>query len=158
MTSGSRLLGVLMLTGLLAGGAFLLSRESVRKTQSPREMGLRWLREEYHLDEATFARIEALHRNYFAQFGRMCRELDETDRPLLARPRTFSVNSGTVASQLSQEQALCSRCEQAALTHLKQVAELMPPEQAERFLQAMSPAVQQQRRAHESKVSSGLGR
>jgi hypothetical protein len=158
MSSASRLFGVFLLTCLLAGGALFLSRESVRKTQSPRQMGLRWLREEYRLDEATFARIEALHRNYFAHFGRMCRELDETDRPLLARPRTLAVNSAAVASQLSQEQAICSRCEQAALTHLRQVAGLMPPDQAERFLQEMLPAVQQQRRAHDSKVSSVLRR
>lgn len=158
MIPAGRLIGFALIAAALAALSLWITRESLRPRESPQEIGLRWLKEEYLLDAAAFGRIRALHDEYFTQCTKMCRQIEAAARPLLWRARHRSREYGDVGFQLSQEQALCGDCEKAAVQHLQQVAVLMPPAEGKRFLDDVLPALQQQRREHERLVSSSLRR
>jgi hypothetical protein len=153
-----RLTGYTLLTLALASAALWSTREILRPRESPQEVGLRWLKDEYHLDNATFERISSLHRNYFMQCKKMCRQLENAERPLLWPGRRRTPQPNEVTDSLKKEQALCSDCEKAATDHLKQVAALMPQETGKLFLEDILPTMQKQRQEHDLRVSSSLRR
>ena len=152
MTPGKRLIRFLCLLLLLAGGTLWITRECQLPHQSVQETGLQWLKEEYHLDEETFRKVEALHLSYFATCDKMCRQIEEADRPLSRRARTRQTPPGP--NWLRQEQRLCDECENAAKNHLKQVAALLPEGQRQRFLDHMLETLEAQRRIHDLEVSA----
>ncbi|MBE7496818.1 MAG: hypothetical protein HS117_17895 [Verrucomicrobiaceae bacterium] len=158
MTPAGRLIGFVLVTAAIAAIALWITRESLRSRESPQDVGLRWLKDEYHLDDVAFERVSALHRDYFQQCDKMCRQIDEADRPLLWRARHRERKTGEIDAQLVKEQAICADCETAATEHLRQVAALMPPEQGKRFLDDILPILQQQRREHDRRVSSSIRR
>ncbi len=158
MSPGQRLTLFFLATAALVFAALWGTRESLRQGESLQEIGLRWLKEEYQLDDATFERVSQLHSDYFAQCTQMCRKLGEADRPLLWRKRQRHRQPDDLEDRLAREQALCAECEQAATEHLRQVAELLPPGQGERFLNEMLPTLKQQRRDHDDSISSSLRR
>lgn len=158
MTPAGRIAAFVFLTAAAAGAALWATRESLRPRENPQEVGLRWLKDEYHLDDATFDRVSALHRDYFRQCDKMCRQIDEADRPLLWRARYRTRQPGELDAQLARDQSVCGVCEKAATEHLKQVAALMPGESGQRFLDDILPVMQLQRRLHDENLSSNIRR
>ena len=158
MTPAGRLIGFAMLTAAIAAISLWTTRESLRSRESPQDVGLRWLKDEYHLGDAAFERVSILHRDYFQQCDKMCRQIDAAGRPLLWRSRHRGSKTGQLDAQFNKEQAICADCEKAATDHLNQVAALMPPEQGKRFLDDILPILQQQRREHDRRVSSSIRR
>jgi hypothetical protein len=158
MTPAGRITAFVLLTAAAAGAALWATRESLRPRETPQELGLLWLKDEYHLNEATFEKISALHRDYFRQCDKMCRQINEADRPLLWRARHQKGQPGEIAAQLTRDQIVCGDCEKAASEHLIQVARLMPETQGRRFLDNILPVMQQQRRVHDENLSSNLRR
>lgn len=152
MSLSRRLAVFFFLLALLAGGVLWITRESQRPHESNQERGLRWLKEEYQLNEAAFLKAAELHRAYYAQCDQMCLQVKEASRPLLMRPR--QPPSHTIAAGLrEQERKLCDKCEETARHHLHQVARLMAPEQGRRFLNDMLAALEQQRLLHDLETS-----
>jgi hypothetical protein len=158
MTPAGRIAAFVFLTAVAAGAALWATRESLRPRENPQEVGLRWLKDEYHLDEATFEKVSAMHRDYFRQCDKMCRQIDEADRPLLWRSRRQKRQPGEVDAQLTRDQLVCGDCEKAATEHLRQVARLMPESSGQRFLDDILPVMQKQRRVHDENISSNLRR
>lgn len=158
MTPAGRIVAFILLTAAAAVTALWATRESLRPESNPQEIGLRWLRDEYHLDDTAFEKICALHRDYFRQCDKMCRQINEADRPLLWRARNQRRRVSEIDAQLARDQAVCGDCEKAAVGHLRQVAALMPEAQGRRFLEDILPVMQQQRRAHDENLSSNARR
>lgn len=158
MTPAGRIAAFVFLTAAAAGAALWATRESLRPRENPQEVGLRWLKDEYHLDEATFEKVSAMHRDYFRQCDKMCRQIDEADRPLVWRARHQKRRPDELTAQLTRDQLVCGDCEKAATEHLKQVAALMPGESGQRFLEDILPVMLQQRRVHDENLSSNLRR
>lgn len=158
MTPAGRIAAFVFLTAAAAGAALWATRESLRPRESPQEIGLRWLKDEYHLDDTTFEKVSALHRDYFRQCDKMCRQINEADRPLLWRARHRNRQPSELNAQLARDQSVCGDCEKAATEHLKQVAALMPGESGQRFLEDILPVMQQQRRVHDENLSSNIRR
>ncbi|MBE2284826.1 MAG: hypothetical protein IAE77_15305 [Prosthecobacter sp.] len=158
MTPAGRIAAFVFLTAAAAGAALWATRESLRPRENPQEVGLRWLKDEYHLDDATFEKVSALHRDYFRQCDKMCRQINEADRPLLWRARNRNRQPGELNAHLARDQIVCGDCEKAATEHLKQVAALMPGQSGQRFLDDILPIMQQQRRVHDENLSSHLRR
>lgn len=154
MSAVRRLAGFIFLLALLAGAVLWITRESMRPDASNQQRGLRWLKEEYHLDDPTFQQIEKLHEAYFATCTQMCREIKEASRPLLMQNRRNPLPSATKAGLQRQEHQLCDQCEDSAKKHLHQVAALMPPHEQQRFLDDMLTTLEAQRRLHELDLSS----
>ncbi|MGV3658599.1 MAG: hypothetical protein ACO1TE_00390 [Prosthecobacter sp.] len=154
MSAVRRLAGFICLLALLAGAVLWITRESARPRESYQEIGLRWLRDEYRLDDATFEKVAALHHAYFATCSQMCRQIKEATRPLLMQTRRQPLSTSTKAGLRQQEQKLCDDCELAAKKHLLQVADLMPEEQRQRFLDDMLSTLETQRLQHDLDMSA----
>lgn len=153
-----KIIGFALLTNILAFIALWITRESLRPQESPRELGLSWLKEEYKIDDTAFESISALHKDYFNRCDRMWRKINAADRPLLGRGHQRVRTSGEIDAQLSRDQALCADCEKAAKEHLRQVAEFMSQEEGKRFLNDFLPILGEQRREHDRRLSSSLRR
>ena len=158
MTPAGRIAAFVFLTAAAAGAALWATRESLRTRESPQEVGLCWLKDEYHLDATTFEKVSALHRDYFRQCDKMCRQINEADRPLLWRARHRNRLPGELDAQLARGQSVCGDCEKAATEHLRQVAALMSGKSGQRFLEDILPVMQQQRRVHDENLSSNIRR
>ncbi|MFC5457273.1 hypothetical protein [Prosthecobacter fluviatilis] len=158
MTPAGRIAAFVLLTAAAAAAALWATRETLRPRETPQEIGLRWLKDEYHLDTATFEKVSALHRDYFRQCDNMCRQINEADRPLLWRARHQARTPGDFDAQLARDHRVCADCEKAATEHLRQVAALMPAAQGRRFLQDILPVMQQQRRQHDQNLPSSTRR
>lgn len=154
MNAVRRLAGFAFLLALLAGAVLWITRESARPRESYQELGLRWLRDEYRLDDATFQKVTELHEAYFATCSQMCRQIKEASRPLLMQTRRQPLPTATAAGLRHHEQRLCDECEQAAKKHLHQVAELMPAHERQRFLDDMLTTLETQRLQHDLDLSS----
>lgn len=127
------------------------------KPPSMQERGLAWLREEYHIPEESFRKIEALHRDYFEQCDLMCAEMVSSARPSgLRGTRAYQKDFIRERRQQKerdasreQQKALCERCMNTMVNHLESVAALMPPEEGRRFLREIMPELTHPRELEE---------
>jgi hypothetical protein len=109
------------------------------KPLSAQEIGLQWLRKEYHLPDDAYVKIAALHREYFVRCDEMCASIKRARRPQVFRDR--GQMSQSQASQLRKEKAVCENCLENMVHHLRDVAALMPEPQGARFLRDILPEV-----------------
>lgn len=127
------------------------------KPASMQDRGLAWLREEYHIPEEGFGKIEALHRDYFRQCDLMCEEMVSSARPSGLRGlRAYQKDYVRERRHLKereaskqQQKALCERCMGTMVDHLEAVAALMPPEEGRRFLREIMPELTHPRELEE---------
>ena len=157
MTPISRLIGFILVTALAGTTALLVTLNRVKSTDDPREAGLRWLKSEYNLDDATFEKIRGLHESYFSKCENMCKQINAVDRPLLSRMKSVAHPATKEDSDWAKEQAVCTECEKNAEDHLRHVAALMPADQGKRFLEDILPAVHQQRQEHDRGLAPAIG-
>lgn len=127
MTPTGRIAAFVLLTAAAAGATLWATRESLRPRENAQEVGLSWLKDEYHLDDVTFEKVSALHRDYFRQCDRMCRQINEADRPLLWHARHRNRQPGELDAQITRDQIVSGDCEKAATERLKQVAAIPRP-------------------------------
>jgi hypothetical protein len=119
----------------LAAGliAFGITRWSCRAPDLNGEDEVAWLRDEFRLTPAQTAAIEKLHDDYHPVCMEHCRRITQ------ARARLALATDKTSAqAELARLEAVCHDATQA---HLRRVAAVMPPEQAERFLSLVLPKV-----------------
>ncbi len=119
----------------LAAGliAFGVTRWSCRASDLTGEDEVAWLRKEFRLNAAQTAAIEKLHDDYHPVCMEHCRRI------ALAKARLAAATDPAPAkAELARLEAVCH---DATLAHLRRVAAVMPPEQAERFLALVLPKV-----------------
>jgi len=95
---------------------------------------LAWLQTEYHLTDAQFARVRELHDEYQPKCMAMCRQIDEKNAELQSLLAATNVITPEIKQALAESAQLRVECEQAMLAHFYEVAQVMPPEQARRYL------------------------
>lgn len=131
-----RLIALVTAFLLLGLGAFWVTRQSVDLApgQSGLDLGMIWLKREYQLDDATFAKVKEAHRRYFRECEVRCHELDDLNRHFLSELQAdASPKSDLDAVQVLQE-SLCHDCRLAMITHVHEVAALMPADSGRRFI------------------------
>ena len=160
MSSGRRLIGFILLAVLVGVASRWATHEWLRPTPSTHDLGLRWLKEEFHLTEESYQKVASSHQEYFLRCEDMCKKLDAATRPLLwrTRGRTGKEQPGRVETDLQAERALCRDCESEMVTHLQRVAKLMPEQEGSRFLRLILPEVLEQHRQHDNRVTSLMQR
>lgn len=95
---------------------------------------LAWLKEEFHLGDAEFKRISALHESYLAGCAERCRFIDEKNEALkVMLARTNAVTS-EIQQALAEAAQLRAECQKQMLQHFYEVSQSMPPEQGRRYL------------------------
>jgi hypothetical protein len=95
---------------------------------------LYWLKTEFRLSDAEFARISELHRKYLPGCAEMCHRIDGQNTALQKLLATNSTVTPDVEKALNASAALRTECQKRMLDHFYQVASTMPPEQGRRYL------------------------
>jgi hypothetical protein len=113
----------------------------MRSASSDPDPGLIWLRHEFHLTDAEFQRIKALHAAYAEKCDVMCQQIMSANAALDA---AISKNEG-VTPEVQQALAEVSRvqqdCQQSMLAHMYEVSARMDPNSAERYLRMMKQKI-----------------
>ena len=131
-----RLAALLLAFGLLAVGAFWLTRQSVdiAPGESGLALGMAWLKREYQLDDTTFAQVTAAHRRYFHECEKRCHELADVNNHFLSEVHSEKPSQSDLDAVQVLQESLCHDCRLAMIDHVHEVAGLMPPESGRRFI------------------------
>jgi hypothetical protein len=114
---------------------------------------MEWLRKEYHLSDAQFSRIEALHREYTPQCDRMCQRIAEANERLnrIVQPgKSFSPEIDAAMKDCVTVQGDCRR---SLLKHAYAVSADMSPADGARYLQMMTARIVEPGSRQESVIS-----
>ena len=102
---------------------------------------LAWLRSEFQLNDAQFAKVKALHLAYKPTCEALCLKVTTARQKVKALVATGKVPSAELDAALQEQAAVHVECQKALLKHVHETAALMSPAQAEQFLNAMLPQV-----------------
>ena len=126
---------------LLAVAAYIciyLARTSAARAMTGRDsLPLAWMQTEYQLSDAQMARVRQLHLEYEPKCMEMCRRIDEKNDQLQRLLMATNVITPEIKQALAETATLRADCQAAMLEHLYQVARVMPPDQARRYLDWM---------------------
>jgi small-conductance mechanosensitive channel len=130
---------IILLLGLLActaafAGFYYFGMAGCRGLMRQPQPELAWLRKEFHLSDAEFARISQLHQAYLPQCRQRCRLVQQQDgklQQLLAQAKTVTPEIQTLLADRAKTRA---DCEAEMLKHFLAVSRTMPPDQGRRYL------------------------
>jgi hypothetical protein len=114
---------------------------------------MEWLRHEYHLNDAQFARIEQLHREYTPKCDRMCEKIMKADVRLDEIIGANASVTPEVEAALKESAAVQEECRQAMLGHIYAVSAEMSREDGARYLQMMKTRIIEPALGHETAIS-----
>lgn len=118
---------VVLAAGAASFGAFYLMNDDPAVRRAAREHdAMAWLRAEFHLDDAQFAAIQALHDSYGRECAQHCAAIVE------ARQRHAPAQERAALEQV---------CVDSMTAHFRKVAALMPSGEGERYLAIVLPRV-----------------
>jgi len=131
--------GLILLVGLLLGAAafagfYYLGTAPCRSMMQEPQPELAWLKKEFNLSDADFARVTAMHEAYLPQCSERCQVIGEQNaklRELLAKDSTVTPEVENLLAERAKTRALC---EGEMLKHFQEVSRAMPPEQGRRYL------------------------
>lgn len=126
-------LALLLLAGLAGYG---LTRSFLPAPATDAEARHRWLREEFGLNPAQTARIEALQVGYAPICAGHCAAIARARADLEVAP-----DATARAAALAELERLKTICAEATRAHLQAVAACMAPDEGARFLALMEPRV-----------------
>ncbi len=129
-----------MLVGLLAAGAAFAGFYSIGTARSRAMMRqpepeLAWLKNEFKLSDAEFARITRLHEAYLPECAQRCLRIAEQNRRLQQLLATNAAVTPEIRNLLAERAAMRADCEAEMLKHFLAVSRMMPPEQGRRYLE-----------------------
>jgi hypothetical protein len=130
----SILLAGLLVAMLAYGTAYFVCSAPCRQLTASSTPELAWLKKEFQIPDAEFARITKLHEAYSAECMERCRRIDAKNveiQGLLAATNTVTPQIETALREAAQIRA---ECQHAMLQHFYQVSQSMPPEQGRRYL------------------------
>lgn len=130
---------ILLLGLLLATSGFLsfyyLGTASCRGMLREPQPELAWLKKEFKLTDAEFARISELHAAYLPQCALRCQLIEEKNQKL---KQLFSGSTNVtpeIQSLLAERAKMRADCEAEMMKHFMEVSRTMPPEQGRRYLE-----------------------
>jgi len=96
---------------------------------------LAWLKREFRLNDAEFARISTLHEAYRPRCRENCRQVDETNAHLKKLLASGSEVTPEIEAALAEAARLRVHCQLEMLQHFHEVSRAMSPEQGRRYLE-----------------------
>jgi len=116
-------------------GLYYLGTAPSRELMRGGQPELAWLKEEYKLSDAEYARIVQLHAAYLPACAARCQRIEE----LTARLRQASLQATNVGPEiqrlLAERAAARAECEAEMMAHFLAVSRTMPAEQGRRYLE-----------------------
>jgi hypothetical protein len=126
-------------------GAFWLctffGTADLRAVSSDRDAELLWLRREFHLTDAQFLRIQALHTAYAEKCDLMCQRIMNANAVLdaaISRNRRVTPEIQQAMGEVARAQ---QECLQSMLAHVYEISEQMNPSSAEQYLKMMKQRI-----------------
>jgi len=113
---------------------YLAGTTGPRTLLQSRQPELAWLKQEFKLSAAEFARLSQLHDAYLPQCRERCRRIREMNDKLGQLLATTSDVTPEIESVLTERAKMRSECQTSMLKHFYEVSRTMPPEQARRYL------------------------
>lgn len=101
---------------------------------------LQWLRAEFDLDDAQFARIKALHESYAVVCAEHCLEIQKAERARRQLAESGADPAALAAAERRVEE-LRKFCESAIAAHVRECASHMSPESGSRYLALVLPKI-----------------
>lgn len=141
--------GLWILGAALAAGiaAFALMRfQSTDRAMEPQRSAsllpeLEWLRQEFDLTEAQFAKTSELHLAYRPTCEALCGRVMASHERIKQLVKVGPVITPELELALKEHAALHVECQTAMINHLYKTAENLSPEQSKRYLDTMLPHV-----------------
>jgi hypothetical protein len=136
----------ILFAAIAAGcGAFwfctFLGTTDLRSVSSNRDAELLWLRREFHLTDAHFLRIQALHSAYVGKCDLMCQRIMNANSVLdaaISRNRRVTPEIQQAMGEVARVQ---QECQQSMLAHVYEISEQMDPSSAEQYLKMMKQRI-----------------
>jgi hypothetical protein len=108
--------------------------QTCRMMQHDQAPELAWLKAEFRLSDADFARVSKMHENYMAGCMERCRRIDEKNQHLKHLLAATNAVSPEIERTLAEAAQLRADCQKEMLQHFYDVSRTMPPAQGERYL------------------------
>ena len=130
---------IILLLGLVLGfcaycAFYFVGTASHRTMLGSDSPELAWLKKEFTLNDAEFAKVMQLHDAFKSECMEMCRRIDAKNAEL----KELLSGSGTVTpeieAKLDEAGQLRVQCQKNMLRHFLEVSRSMPPEQGQRYL------------------------
>src|ERR1041385_9284483 len=105
------------------------SRRALLESESPE---LAWLKKEFNLSEAEFARVVQLHDAFRSDCAAICQRIEaknEELKELLAKKEHWTAE---IEAKLTEAGELRVQCQKNMLRHFLEVSRSMPPDQGPR--------------------------
>ncbi|RPI96188.1 MAG: periplasmic heavy metal sensor [Chloroflexi bacterium] len=106
------------------------SRELMRQPQPE----LAWLKKEFNLADAEFARISALHEAYLPRCAERCRLIEEQNAKVRSLLDQATVMTPEIRAVIAERARIRAQCEAEMLEHFLEVSRTMPSAQGRRYL------------------------
>jgi hypothetical protein len=130
---------IVLTAGLLAAVVayccvYSFSTASHRKLLASKAPELLWLKNQFHLSDAEFARISELHAAYLPQCRERCRRIEEQSDKLKSLLASVATMTPEIEGILVERAKMQAECQAEMLKHFFEVSRTMPPEQGRRYL------------------------
>jgi hypothetical protein len=130
---------IILVAGLLAGaagysGLYFASTSKSRCLEHCKSPELAWLKAEFNLNDAEYARICEMHKGYMAGCAERCRRIDEKNAHLKHLLASTNAITPEIEKTLAEAAELRGECQKEMLRHFYEVSRTMPPEQGKRYL------------------------
>jgi hypothetical protein len=137
--------GILSATIAAGFGAFWLctffGTADLRSVSSDRDAELIWLRREFHLTDAHFLQIRALHTAYVGKCDLMCRRIMDANAVLDAAITSNRRVTPEIQQAMAEAARVQQECRQSMLAHIYEISEQMDPSSAEQYLKMMKQRI-----------------
>lgn len=126
-------LGVIVALAAYAGSYFAGTARS-RQLLHSQQPELAWLKQEYHLSDAQFARVLKLHNAYLPQCEKRCNQIAALNVQLEQALLNTSSVTPIIQGLLNRRAQLRVKCQTEMLKHFYAVSRTMPPAEGRRYL------------------------
>jgi hypothetical protein len=150
------LLIVALAIAVAVGGYFTYYRCATAPTQamlSGSEGEMEWLRREYHLTDAQFARIQQMHRDYAPKCELMCEKIGKANARLDQLILANKAYTPEVEAAMRECLTVQGECRQALLAHVYAVSAEMSPAEGARYLEMMTSRIVEPGVGHAAVIS-----
>ncbi len=130
---------IIFVTGVALGfaayaGVYYAGTARSRSLENCRSPELAWLKAEFHLNDAEFARISQLHEGYLAGCAERCHRIDGKNAHLKLLLASTNTITPEIQSTLAETALLRAECQKEMLRHFYEVSRSMPADQGKRYL------------------------
>jgi hypothetical protein len=115
-------------------GVYYRGTAPMRALMSAPQPELAWLKREFNLSEAEFARISRLHQAYMPQCRERCSRVEQQTERLGQLLAHADAVTPEISNLLAERARIRAECETEMLKHFLAVSRTMPPEQGRRYL------------------------